>query len=68
MKLEPKWIKARSDLWNPCDGGGCQRPILRGHWYYRAGQGFRLCEKCAAGSTWTEGGGVPVVIGHPPRG
>jgi hypothetical protein len=64
--IESKWIKARFDLRNPCDGGGCQAWIYRGDWYYRDGINFHLCEGCASGATLTQGG-VVVEIGYPPK-
>lgn len=45
MKVEAKWIKARTDLWHPC--GLCKGWISRGEWYFREAECFRLCHSCA---------------------
>lgn len=66
MKPEPRWIYARRDLAEPCDGAGCQSFILRGDWYYRATNGFRFCARCATGMYWTTSG-TTYAAGAPPR-
>lgn len=61
------WLKSRTGLRGPCDGGGCQAWVLKGEWYWREGEFFRLCKHCASGSTVTTNGHSRV-IPPPPEG